>query len=49
MTPGAIAALIAFALLIAGIAYAIWTAPEGYQDSQGWHAGVGVDEWEDGV
>lgn len=49
MTPGAYA-FIAFVVLLFGvIAWLVLTAPEGYQDRDGWHSGPGVDEWEDGV
>jgi hypothetical protein len=49
MTPGEKAFLICLALFMAWIVWEIVTAPEGHQDSNGWHAGAGVDEWEDGV
>jgi len=35
------------AAVIAWLAWELWNAPAGWQDSEGWHAGPGVDEWED--
>lgn len=49
MTPGAYALIVFLVLLFGWILWEIWRAPEGHQDSKGWHAGAGVDEWEDGV
>ena len=49
MTPGAYAFIAFFVFVILGIVYAVLTAPDGYQDCDGFHYGAGVDEWEDGV
>lgn len=49
MTPGAYA-FIAFVVGLFGlITWLILTAPEGWEDREGFHRGPGVDEWEDGV
>ena len=49
MTPGAYAFIALLVILFVAMLYVIWTSPDGYQDSDGFHYGPGVDEWEDGV
>ena len=49
MTPGAYAFIAFVVALFGAITWLILTAPEGHQDSDGFHYGPGVDEWEDGV